>query len=120
MFDIPGAAILMNGNDHVLEYNYIHDVAKEVNDLGAIYYGRDPSERGIVVRYNVIADIPHRFLTAGIYHDDGACGLTAYSNILVNAGQRAVLMGGGSDNKYYNNLFIGSEAGIFIDDRLRA
>ncbi len=119
IFDTPGAAILMNGNEHVIEYNYLHDVATEVNDLGAIYYGRDPSERGIVVRYNLITDIPDQFLTAGIYHDDGACGLTAYSNILINAGQRSVLMGGGSDNKYYNNLFIGREAGIFIDDRLR-
>ena len=119
IFDTPGVAILMNGNDHLIEYNDIHDVATEVNDLGAIYYGRDPSERGIVVRYNLITDIPAKFLTAAIYHDDGACGLTAYSNILINAGQRSVLMGGGSDNKYYNNLFIGSEAGIFIDDRLR-
>lgn len=119
IFDTPGIAILLHGNDHIIEYNYIHDVATEVNDLGAIYYGRDPSERGFVVRYNVIADIPHRFLTVGIYHDDGAGGLTAYSNVLMNAGQRSVLMGGGSDNKYYNNLFIGSEAGVFIDDRLR-
>ena len=119
IFETPGVAILLHGNDHLVEYNYIHDVATEVNDLGAIYYGRDPSERGLVVRYNVIADIPDVFLTAGIYHDDGACGLTAYSNVLINAGQRSVLMGGGSDNKYYNNLFIGSKAGVFIDDRLR-
>ena len=119
IFDTPSVAIFLHGNDHVIEYNYIHDVASEVNDLGAIYYGRDPSERGLVVRYNVIADIPHTYLTAGIYHDDGACGLTAYSNVFINAGQRSVLMGGGSDNKYYNNLFIGSEAGVFIDDRLR-
>ena len=119
IFDTPGVAMWLHGNDHVIEYNYIHDIATEVNDLGAIYYGRDPSERGIVVRYNVIANIPDKFLTVGIYHDDGACGLTAYSNILIHAGQRSVLMGGGSDNKYYNNLFIGREAGIFIDDRLR-
>lgn len=119
IFDTPGVAMWLHGNDHIIEYNYIHDVATEINDLGAIYYGRDPSERGIVVRYNVIADIPDKFLTVGIYHDDGACGLTAYSNILIRAGQRSVLMGGGSDNKYYNNLFIGREAGVFIDDRLR-
>ena len=119
IFNTPGAAILLNGNEHIIEYNYIHNVATEVNDLGAIYYGRDPSERGIIIRYNVISEIPAKFLTAGIYHDDGACGLTAYSNVLINAGQRSVLMGGGSDNKYFNNLFIGKEAGIFIDDRLR-
>jgi len=90
----------------------------EVNDQGAIYYGRDPSEQGIVVRYNVIENIPDNYITAAIYHDDGACGLTAYSNIFINAGQRNVLVGGGSNNIYFNNLFVGRKHAVFIDNRL--
>lgn len=118
IFNTPSMAILMHGNNHVLEYNYFHDVVQEVHDQGAIYYGRDPSESGHVVRYNLFENIPDKFLTAAIYHDDGACGLTAYSNVFINAGQRNVLIGGGSNNVYYNNLFIGKAHAVFIDNRL--
>lgn len=118
IFNTPSMAILMHGNNHVIEYNYLHDVVLEVNDQGAIYYGRDPSEQGIVVRYNVIENIPDNYLTAAIYHDDGACGLTAYSNVFINAGQRNVLVGGGSNNIYFNNLFVGRKHAVFIDNRL--
>ena len=118
IFNTPSMAILMHGNNHIIAYNYLHDVVQEVHDQGAIYYGRDPSESGNVVRYNIIENIPDNFLTAAIYHDDGACGLTAYSNLFINAGQRNVLIGGGSDNKYYNNFFIGRKHAVFIDNRL--
>ncbi len=52
IYNAPGMAILMRGNDHLFEYNEIHHVCQEVHDQGALYYGRDPSERGHVVHYN--------------------------------------------------------------------
>jgi len=44
LFNAPSMAILLHGNDHLIEYNEIHHVCQEVHDQGALYYGRDPSE----------------------------------------------------------------------------
>ena len=118
IYNAPSMAILMQGNDHIIEYNYIHDVCLEVRDQGAVYYGRDPSERGSVVRYNFFENIPDHFHTCAVYHDDGACGMTVHGNVFNKAGRWTVLVGGGSDNVYYNNIFIGSQIGIHVDNRL--
>lgn len=119
MFDIPSMAILMHGNNHLVEYNYIHDVCLDAEDQGAFYYGRDPSERGTIVRYNYFENIPDKFNTCAIYHDDGACGLTVTDNVFYKAGKWNVLLGGGSDNVYTNNIFIGNKFGFHVDNRLQ-
>ena len=60
-------AVLMHGNNHLLEYNYIHDVCNEVEDQGAFYFGRDPSEIGrlsfvtIILKIFRIILVPVRF-----------------------------------------------------------
>ena len=119
MYRLPSMAILMGGNDHLFEYNYIHDVCLEVEDQGAFYYGRDPSERGTVLRYNYFENIPDHFSTCAVYNDDGACGLTVESNVFFKAGMYNVLLGGGSDNHYKNNIFIGTKYGLHVDNRLQ-
>ena len=119
IYNTPSMAILMHGNNHLLEYNYIHDVCTEVEDQGAFYFGRDPSERGTIIRYNYFENIPDHFSTCAIYEDDGACGLTVSGNIFYKAGKRNVLIGGGSDNNYTNNIFIGNKAGFYVDNRLQ-
>ncbi|UJH92661.1 right-handed parallel beta-helix repeat-containing protein [Antarcticibacterium sp. 1MA-6-2] len=119
IYDLPSMAILMHGNNHTIEYNNIHDVCLEVEDMGAIYYGRDPSERGTVVRYNYIANIPDEYNTSAVYHDDAASGLLVTDNIFYKAGKLNVLIGGGSDNIYKNNFFIESKVGIRTGNRLQ-
>jgi len=119
IYNTPSMAILMHGNNHLLEYNYIHDVCTEAEDQGAFYFGRDPSERGTIIRYNYFENIPDHFSTCAVYEDDGACGLTVTGNIFYKAGKRNVLIGGGSDNNYNNNIFIGNKAGFHVDNRLQ-
>lgn len=119
IYNLPSMAVLMHGNNHLLEYNYIHDVVLDADDQGAFYYGRDASERGTVIRYNYFENIPDRFSTCAIYNDDGACGLTVDSNVFYNAGKWNVLLGGGSDNIYTNNIFMETKFGIHVDDRLQ-
>ncbi|WP_051254373.1 right-handed parallel beta-helix repeat-containing protein [Arenibacter latericius] len=119
MYDLPSVAILMHGNNHTIEYNYIHEVCLEVEDMGAIYYGRDPSERGTVVRYNYIANIPDVYNTSAVYHDDAACGLIVTDNVFYKAGKLNVLIGGGSDNIYKNNFFIEGKVGVRTGNRLQ-
>lgn len=118
MFDLPSMAILMHGNNHLVEYNYIHDVCMDAEDMGAFYYGRDPSERGTVLQYNYFANIPDQYNTSAVYHDDAACGLTVTGNIFNHAGKLASLIGGGSDNIYTNNIFLNGKQGIRIGNRL--
>jgi hypothetical protein len=120
IYNTPSMAIyIMFGNDHLIEYNYFHDVCLEAEDQGAIYYGRNPSELGNIVRYNYFENIPDHYRTCAVYHDDGACGMTVYSNVFYKAGYWNVLLGGGSDNIYQNNIFIGNKHGLHVDNRLQ-
>lgn len=119
IYNCPGSAILLHGNDHVIEYNTIHHAVTDGDDMGAIYYGRDPSEQGNKVRYNFFHHIGNEHgLIVSIYHDDGACGMEVTGNIFYLAGSRAILIGGGSDNVYRNNIFIGCALPFHLDNRL--
>lgn len=118
IYHSPSMAILMHGNNHILENNYIHHVVLETDDQGAFYYGRNPSECGTIIRNNVFAHIPDTYSTCAIYHDDGAGGLTVENNIFYKAGRYGALLGGGSDNVYRNNTFIEMPIALHIDNRL--
>lgn len=118
IYDSPSVAILLHGNNHVIEYNEIHNTTLEVDDMGAIYYGRDPSERGSVIRYNYFHNLGGQNKTMAIYHDDGACGMTVTGNVFYRAGTVAGFIGGGQDNNYVNNLFLNTRYAIHIDKRL--
>lgn len=120
IYNSPHVAILLTGNDHLIEYNEIDHVCLETDDVGAIYYGRNPSERGNIVRYNYIHDLGDNFRTTAVYHDDGACGITVHGNIFYRAGRFPVLIGGGSDNSYTNNIFIDCQVAIKVDNRMEA
>ncbi|MCL5029609.1 MAG: right-handed parallel beta-helix repeat-containing protein [Bacteroidetes bacterium] len=41
IYNAPHNAILIYGNNHLIENNYIHNVCYETSDVGAIYLGRD-------------------------------------------------------------------------------
>ena len=117
IYNAPSMAILMRGNDHLFEYNEIHHVCQEVHDQGALYYGRDPSEQGHIVRYNFFHHLNSIHATSAVYHDDGACGMEVFGNIFYKPGKIPVLIGGGHDNPYTNNIFIDAELGIHVDNR---
>lgn len=119
IFSAPSMAILLHGNNHLIEYNEIHHVCQEVHDQGALYYGRDPSERGHKVYYNFFHHLNNTYKTSAIYHDDGACGMEVFGNIFYKPGKIPVLIGGGMDNPYTNNIFIDAELGIHVDNRLQ-
>jgi len=120
--DCAGPGVLLNGNDHIIEYNIISNVSTEGEDMGGFYYGRNPSERGNILRYNYFHHIGNGGVSAkkaGVYHDDGACGMKVYGNIFYKAGDFAVELGGGSDINYTNNIFIDVPIAFFVDNRLQ-
>ncbi len=113
--DAPHSAIILHGNEHVIEYNEIHNVCLETSDAGAFYIGRDYSERGNIVRYNFIHHLGPGNVTA-LYLDDFASGTTLLGNICYKTG-RGVLIGGGRDNLIENNLLVNCKPAVHIDAR---
>jgi hypothetical protein len=120
IFNAPHVAILLSGNNHLIEYNNIHDVCLSTDDVGALYYGRDPSMRGHLVQFNYFHELGKIYHTSAVYHDDGACGMNVFGNVFYKAGTLPSLIGGGSDNSYANNIFIDSPLAIHIDNRLHS
>ena len=118
IYDLPHTGIYFNGNNHIIDGNTIHDVVKKVNDGGAIYAGRDWSQRGTIIENNFIYNIlgENDWGAAGIYLDDMFCGTTVRDNVLDNT-YRAILIGGGRDNTIDNNLIINSWVGLHTDAR---
>lgn len=119
IYNAPSMAILFHGNNHVIELCDITNVCSEVDDQGAVYYGRDPSEQGNVIRYCYFHELSPRHRVTATYHDDGACGAEVYGNIYYKAGSLPVLIGGGHNNHYRHNIFIDSPVAIHIDARMQ-
>lgn len=118
--DAPHAGVIFGGNNHMLEYNEIHHIAKETGDVGAFYIGRDWTKRGNIIRYNYFHDLygPGVHGASAVYLDDMACGTHIYGNIF-HKNNRGVLIGGGHDNIIDNNVFIDCNYAIHMDARGR-
>ena len=120
--DLPHTAIFFHGNDQLVEYNNVYNVCTETADAGAIYNGRDWTQRGHVIRYNYVHELrgveTHGSFNdvMGVYLDDFSSGTTIYGNIFYKAG-RNILIGGGRDNTVENNIFIEGYPGVHIDAR---
>lgn len=123
--DGPHNAILMSGNDHIIEYNDIARVCTQTGDAGAVYMGRDLVQRGTIVRYNHFHDIGPTITAKqegrytevmAVYLDDCFCGVTILGNLFERAG-RSIMLGGGRDNTIENNIFVDCNPAIHVDQR---
>jgi hypothetical protein len=95
MYNSPHQAITYSGNNHIIEYNVIHDVVRLSDDAGAIYSGRSWSMYGNVIRFNCIYNLGSEgHKPQGIYMDDALSGQTIYGNILINIPDNAIEIGG--------------------------
>ncbi|MEX2567602.1 MAG: right-handed parallel beta-helix repeat-containing protein [Cyclobacteriaceae bacterium] len=76
IFDSEWQGIYVHGNEHLFEYNHIHHVTLNSDDTSPWYIGRDPSDRGNIIRYNYFHHIgnPNR-MNMGIYCDDSSTGV---------------------------------------------
>lgn len=113
--DAPHSAILLGGNEHIIEFNEIHNVCMETSDAGAFYLGRDYTERGNIVRYNFFHNLGKGDVQA-IYLDDCASGTVVVGNVCYKVG-RGVLIGGGRDNTVENNVFVDCRPAVHVDGR---
>ncbi|MBR4051239.1 MAG: right-handed parallel beta-helix repeat-containing protein [Clostridia bacterium] len=121
MANSPHEAITYKGNNHIIEYNNIHDVCLLSDDAGAIYSGRSWVWYGNIIRYNCIYNVgsgDHR--PDGIYLDDALSGQQVYGNLLINIPKNSIHIGGGRDNVVTNNIIVNSgENAIYFDERAR-
>jgi parallel beta-helix repeat protein len=113
--DGPSSGIQYYGNDHLIEYNEIHDLSHESGDVGGINTGADYSEMGTVIRYNYIHDT-HGIGEGGfraIYLDLPGSNTTIYGNILANV-DIGVFFNSGRDNIVQNNIFFNCHPSVNI------
>jgi hypothetical protein len=110
--DAPRDAILVNGQDHVFEFNEISACGFGTADTGCFYSWLDWTIQGVVIRYNYMYDT-----VGGVNPDDGATGFHVYGNIF--AGPRTgVWIASGPGHVVENNVFVKDEGPVFgLDDR---
>lgn len=115
----PHIGILFSGNEHIIEFNEIHHVCEETSDAGAIYIGRDWTARGNIIRYNFLHDLfgkSKKNDVTAIYLDDLASGVEVFGNVITDV-HRAILVGGGRDNRLENNVLANCNIAISMDAR---
>ncbi len=114
----PHMALSAGGNDHVVEFNEIHNAVYESGDAGAYYVGRDWTQRGNVLRHNywhhIVGGTGYGGMT--IYLDDQHSGHTIHGNLFERCSQ-AVFIGGGDDNIVTNNVFLDCWRAAHLDNR---
>ncbi len=120
--DAPHMAIGFGGNDHLIEFNEIYRVLTETSDAGAIYNGRDWTERGTIIQYNYFHDLGLSLSgegfhgVMGVYLDDCLPGTLIKGNIFESI-NRGIMLGGGQYNTVENNIFINCDIAIHVDAR---
>ncbi len=107
--DSSHMAIAFEGNEHVMEYNEIHDVCKTADDSSAIYSGRDYTTQGNVVRRNYFHDLKsdasREVGVFAVYCDDNLGKCTITQNIFVRC-QSALLLHGGHNMTFTGNVIL--------------
>ncbi len=107
--DSAHQAMMFHGNDHIIEYNEMYDVCQVADDSSAIYSGRDYTVCGNVIRYNYFhdmkSDADNHIGIFGMYCDDNLGACTTFGNVFYRC-QSALLLHGGHDQVFKNNLII--------------
>ena len=112
--DIPrGAALGWNGT---INYNEIINTGKDMNDYGAIYFGRRADRFGMEVAYNYIHDNADSNYCA-LYNDDSLCYAKWHHNIVKDVKVSSIFAPGIETTLKYN-LFINCKSPVQLSSRL--
>ncbi len=118
-FDMPSSAMRIEGNNHIIENNNVHEVVLESDDQGAVDMWGDPSYRRCIFRYNTFSNIGNPEGApcgqCAIRFDDTISGMIVHDNTFINASRPnfgAVQIHGGSQNVVYANTIRDCDIGI--------
>ena len=121
MYNCPSSVMRIEGNDHIIEYNEVHNAVRESDDQGAMELFANPTYRGVVFRYNRFTNCGKAGVGAAVHgqaairFDDAISGMLVYGNVFIRSANGhfgAVQMNSGRDNVMDNNLFIDCKQGI--------
>lgn len=125
LYDAPHCIFNYHGNDHVIEYNKIHDAVKECLDMDAIYTRNEyvPQWRGSVIKNNYIYNIgiypvgeyKKQLNVSGIRTDNYGHALQIYNNVFANIGSDNAnnvigVTAQGNRNTLKGNIFVDCSA----------
>ena len=115
LYNSNGEAFGGGGAYNVQEYNYVHDVLRNSDDLGA--FSGNTGFVGNVVRYNCIYNVGsvgaaaeaenlHKMGSAAIYWDGGGSYAEAYGNVIETVRGHGFILNGGRGLQIHGNLII--------------
>ena len=110
-------AITFPGNNNDIQYNEIYNIARQVSDGGAIYFGRSLKKRGNDVSYNYIHHLNTGNMYSGVYLDDGYSGINVHHNVFYKM-YHPIHLGLGMDVKINNNISVFTGKGILSGTRM--
>lgn len=111
-----GQAVVVNGNDHVLERNEFFNVGYDEGDGGAVYSGADMTGYGATYRHNFfhhLMHVPGKVERSGIHLDDLQAGSICDGNIFFKSAGKGIHMNGGAGHILKNNVFLDGFRGIY-------
>eukprot|EP01047_Picozoa_sp_COSAG01_P023066 COSAG01_NODE_1390_length_10496_cov_8.535116_2_plen_1021_part_00 len=106
-------AVLLSGNNHIIELNDFHHLATIGYDTGVIYGGRDLSSRGVHIRHNRFHHLDHpapcnaytSCIRMAVYIDDYEGGDIVEGNIFYRC-LVGLFSNNGANFTLRNNLFV--------------
>ena len=125
LYDAPHCIFNYHGNDHVIEYNKIHDAVKECLDMDAIYTRNEyvPQWRGSVIKNNYIYNLgiypvgeyKKQLNVSAIRTDNYGHALQIYNNVFANIGSDGAnnvigVTAQGNRNTLKGNIFVDCSA----------
>jgi hypothetical protein len=111
----PHTAIMLRGNDHLIEGNRFSEGPTDFKDMGAIYgnLGLEPAQRGTVIRGNLFQDIATQEKQTAIYPDNGTMEWVIEQNIFVRCGNM-----GNKQHRPMGAIFCNGAAHMTIRDNI--
>lgn len=110
--NIGYAGIRIDGNNNMVEKNYVRNSMLKLTDGGALYCWGERTSNG-TFRNNIVENIPGNFeaksgegnIAVGIYLDNKVHGMTIEGNVIINAGSIGMLCNAGTrQNTIRNNV----------------
>ncbi len=111
-----GQAMVIRGNDHLIELNEFFNIGYEEGDGGAMYAGGDLTGYGVHYRHNFfhhLMHVPGKVERSGIHLDDLQAGSICTGNVFYKSAAKGIHMNGGAGHTLSDNVFLEGNLGIY-------